>query len=105
VQHESPAGSTLPKSLVSYVAIAKAAAQIQDEENVEKNRRVSRNVQVNIHDLQDHEFYDNYERETYYHSTQDDVEHNIDTSFQDLQAFRAQQAFSKKKFFNCVSID
>jgi hypothetical protein len=92
-------------TLDAYIAIVKATAQIQDEEVVEKNRSASHNVQVNIHDLQDHEFYDDYERETYYHSTQDDVEHNIDTLFQDLQAFRAQQTFGKKKFFNRVLID
>jgi hypothetical protein len=83
----------------------KAAAQIQDEEVVEKNRSASCNVQVSIHDLQDHGFYYDYECETYYHLTQDDVEHNINTSFQDLQAFGAQQTFGKKKFFNRVSID
>jgi hypothetical protein len=60
---------------------------------------------VNVHDLQDLEFYDDYERETYYHSVQDDVDHNIDTPIQDLQAYRAQQTFSKKKFFYRVSID
>jgi hypothetical protein len=85
--------------------IREAAAHIQDEEAIEKNRSVSRNVQVNAHDLQDPEFYDNYERNAYYHLTQDDVEHNIDTPIQDLQAFRAQQTFGKKKFFNRVLID
>jgi hypothetical protein len=92
-------------TLDAYIAIVKAATQIQDKENIDKNRSASRNVQVNAHDLQDFEFYDDYERETYYHSTQDDVEHDIDTPIQDLQAYRAQQTFGKKKFFNRVSID
>jgi hypothetical protein len=93
-------------TLDAYDAIVKATAQIQDKETVEKSRSASCNVQVNVHDLQDLEFYDNYEqRETYYHLTQDNVEHNIDTSFQDIQAFRAQQTLGKKKFFNRMSID
>jgi hypothetical protein len=99
VQHQLRAWSSL------VVAIVKPAAQIQDEETVAKNQSVSHHVQVNVHDLQDHKFYDNYECETYYHLTQDDVEHNIDTPFQDLQAYCAQQTFGKKKFFNRMSID
>jgi hypothetical protein len=91
-------------TLDAYITIVKAAAQIQDKETIDKNQSASRNVQMNAHDLQD-KFYDDYERNAYYHLTQDDVEHNIDTPIQDLEAFRAQQTFGKKKFFIHMSID
>jgi hypothetical protein len=46
----------------AYSVIVKAAAQIHDEETVLKQKIASRNVQVNMHDLQDHKFYDDHER-------------------------------------------
>jgi hypothetical protein len=53
-------------NLDAYTVIVKAAALIHDEEIVEKNQSKSCNVQVNMRDLQDPEFSEDYEREISY---------------------------------------